>query len=280
MRFAHVAASVAGLALGSAAAASFAADLVTDIGTPDQAEVTTKSGVNYTVGLGLAFAPDYEGSDDYAAVPLWNIRVGNLYSPDTFVQILGPTLRSNLVPDEHWRLGISGRYIPDYDNVDDSRVKDVKSTDATALLGFTFGYDFLAARGQDLALEVDAQYDVAHGNGGILTPRLRWQTPLSPKLIVGAAVSSTWGSEDYMSNRFGITSGDAARSGLDQYNADSGFKDVMLTGSATYRLGESWSLTGLAGYSHLFKQASDSPIVQDRGDDNQFLGGILVNYTF
>ena len=281
MRLAHVAAlTAAGVTFGSVIGTARAVDLVTDLDAPEQAETTTQAGPVYTFGLGAAFAPDYEGSQDYTAVPLWNLRAGNLYHPDTFVQVLGPTLRSNLLPDDHWRLGISGRYQPDYDNVDNDRVQDIKDTDATGLLGLTAGYDFLAERDQTIALELDAQYDVLHGNGGVLTPRLRWQAPLSPRTVVGAAVSTTWGSEDYMGNRFSINAGGAARSGLDEYDADGGFKNALVTGTASYRFAEAWSLTGIVGYSRLFSEASDSPIVDDEGDENQFLGGLLVNYAF
>jgi outer membrane protein len=277
MRLVHAIFAVAGFALGNPASAQ---TVVADIDVPEQAETTTDTGPVYTLGLGIAYAPDYEGSDDYAAVPLWNLRAGNLYHADTYVQVLGPTLRSNLLPDDHWRLGISGRYQPDYDNVDDPRVQDIKDTDAAGLLGLTAGYDFIAGRGQDFAVELDAQYDVLQGNGGILTPRLRWQSMLSQQIALGVSVWTTWGSEDYMGNRFSINSGGAGRSGLDEYDADSGFKNAAVAGSASYRFTESWSLTGILAYSRLFSEAADSPIVEDRGDDNQFLGGLLVNYTF
>lgn len=280
MRLACAALGMIGLAALLPTKDALAADLVAEIDAPQQAESSTGTGVRYTIGLGAAFAPDYEGSNDYAAVPLINLRAGNLYHPETYVQLLGPTLRSNFLPDEHWRLGVSGRYLADYDNVDNSRVQDLKDTDATGLLGVTGGYDFVLDPGSDLAVELDAQYDVLHGNGGILTPRLRWQAPLSPSLLVGAALSTTWASEDYMTNRFSIDGNEAARSGLDEYDADSGFKNAMLTGTLTWRFTGKWSLTGFAAYSRLFSEASDSPIVDDRGDENQMLGGLLVNYTF
>ena len=58
-------------------------DLTTPVETPapETAEPGTKLSV--TVGLGAAFAPDYEGSDNSAFVPLWNLRLGNLYHPET-----------------------------------------------------------------------------------------------------------------------------------------------------------------------------------------------------
>jgi MipA family protein len=281
MRLAYVAVpTLAAFTVWSATDAAQAVDLVTDLDVPEQAETATAGGTVYTLGLGVAFAPDYEGSDDYHAVPLWNLRVGNLYHPDTFLQVLGPTLRSNLLPDDHWRLGVSGRYQPDYDNVDNSQVQDLNETDATGLLGVTVGYDFRAERGRDVAVELDAQYDALHGNGGVLTPRLRWQAPVNEQVVAGASVSMTWGSEDYMGNRFSINAGEAARSGLDEYDADSGVKNALVTGTATYRFAEAWSLTGIVAYSRLFSQASDSPIVDDEGDENQFVGGLLVNYSF
>ena len=279
MRLFHAVTAIAGFALGTVGAS--AQTVLTDIDGPEQAAITTKTGRTYTLGLGIAYAPDYEGSDYYTAVPLWNVRVGNLYHPETFVQVLGPTLRSNLLPDDHWRLGVSGRYQPDYDNVDNSQVQDIKDTEADGLLGVTLGYDFIAERGRDLALEADAQYDVLNGNGGIVTPRLRWQSPLSESLIVNAALSATWGSEDYMGNRFSINSGGAARSGLDEYDADTGFTNARVTGTVTYRFTDAWSLVGLAAVTaELLGDAADSPIVEDQGDDNQFLGALLVNYSF
>jgi outer membrane scaffolding protein for murein synthesis (MipA/OmpV family) len=65
----------------------------------------------FTIGAGAGVRPDYQGSDDYEAVPLWNLRAGDLYHPETFVQLFGPRLTSNLLPHDHWRLGIAGQFI-------------------------------------------------------------------------------------------------------------------------------------------------------------------------
>lgn len=83
-----------------------------------------------------------------------------------------------------------------------------------------------------------------------------------------------------MGNRFSIIAEEAARSGLDGYDADSGFKNAMVTGSVSYRLDDAWTLTALAASGRLFSQAADSPIVDHEGDRNQFLGGLLVSYLF
>jgi outer membrane scaffolding protein for murein synthesis (MipA/OmpV family) len=236
--------------------------------------------VDLTVGLGAAYVPDYEGSDDYKGVPLWNLNVGNLYHPETYVQIIGTTLRSNFLPDDHFQLGIGGRYLADYDNVDDNKVQDLRNTQEALLLGPTLGYDFIAGPQKDLAIELDALYDVEHGNGGVLTPRLRGKMMLAPGLIGEAGVSATWASDDYMSNWFGVNSRDATRAGLDTYNASEGFKDASIGGSLSYIFTPAWSITGIASYTRLLQDAEDSPIVQDQGSENQMMGGLLVNFRF
>jgi outer membrane scaffolding protein for murein synthesis (MipA/OmpV family) len=283
MRTIHMLAGLASACLAGMAGTAMAQplDLATPVETPAPQEPTTaQAGLRLTLGLGAAFAPDYEGSDDYAFVPVWNLRLGNLYHPETFVQLTGLQLRSNLLPSDHWRLGVSGRYLPDYDDVDDDEVEDLEDVDNTLLFGVTLGYDLVSSPQQDLALELDAQYDIAESNGAVLTPRLRWRQPLAQWMVFETSLSATWASEDYMENRFGVSGGDAARSDLDAYDADEGFKNAAVSASLTYRLTTSLSLTGIAAFSQLLDEAEDSPIVDDRGSANQLLGGVLLNYTF
>jgi outer membrane protein len=238
------------------------------------------AGVNFTLGAGVGVAPDYEGSEDYEIVPLWNLRVGNLYHPETFVQVLGPRLRSNFLPSDHWRLGLAGQFIRERDDVENNQVDDLQKVDPSVMLGVIGGYDFFADPQQDLVLEVEARQDVANDNGFLGTLRGLYGSRLSPSWHVSGQVSTTWASEDYMSSYFGIDAADAARSGLDQFNADEGFKDVTFGGTLTYRVLERLSVSGLATYTRLLGDAEDSPVVDDAGDANQLFGGVLVNYTF
>lgn len=237
-------------------------------------------GVSFTLGAGAGIAPDYEGSDDYEAVPLWNLRAGNLYHPETYVQLIGPRLWSNFLPDDHWRLGLAGQFIKERDDVENDQVDDLKSVDASVMLGLIAGYDFLATLQKDLVLEVEGRQDVANDNGFLGTIRGRYGSLFAERWRFDALVATTWASEDYMSSYFGIDAGDAARSGLDRFSADDGFKDVSIAGSLTYRFLERWSVTGLANYTRLIEDAEDSPVVDDAGDENQFFAGALINYRF
>src|SRR4051795_10207936 len=164
----RTAVGVAGLSLGGLAglAAAQQAELPSQIEAPVEAEVpNAKPGLQISLGLGAAYLPDYEGSNDYKATPLWSLRVGNLYDPETYVSLVGTTFRSNFIPSEHWRLGVTARYVKDYDNVEDDEVKNVSSTEKALMVGGTVGYDFLAGLSQAAALEVDGLADALHGIG-------------------------------------------------------------------------------------------------------------------
>jgi outer membrane protein len=237
-------------------------------------------GMNFTLGAGAGAAPDYEGSDDYELVPLWNLRVANLYHPKTFVQVIGPRLRSNFLPSDHWRLGLVGQFIKERDDVENDQVDALEKVDPSVMLGVVGGYDFLADPQQDLALEVEARQDVANDNGFLATLRGTYGSRLTERWRFDASVGSTWASEDYMSSYFGIDAADAARSGLDQFSADEGLKDFSIAGALTYQLFERVSVSALANYTRLIEDAEDSPVVDDAGDENQFFAGALANYRF
>lgn len=232
------------------------------------------------IGLGAGFAPDYEGSDDYAGVPLWNLTLSNLWAPETYASIVGPQLRSNFLAHPNWRLGVSGQYVPERDDVEDDRVDEMDNIDASVLIGVLFGYDLDPSRDSEAVIELDLRHDVAEGNGGLGTLRGRYAARAGANSTFRIELSSTYASEDYMSEYFGVSDNNAARSGLDPFDADDGFKDVSIGVSWNYNLTSNWIVTGTAAYSRLLEDAADSPVVDDRGDANQLFVGALINYKF
>ena len=233
---------------------------------------------DFTVGVGVGVAPEYEGSDDYRLVPTWLFAADDLYHPDTHVTLAGPILRSNFVPHPNLRAGLSGQYIPERNDVEDDDVDEMRSVDAAFLLGGIFGWDFLSAPNIEFAALVDLRYDVASNNGYLITPRLSYANKVSDRMSVGAELFSNYASEDYMDEYFDVSAGDAARSGLDTFDADAGFKDVGISGSVNYRFAEQWSVSLLGGFTRLLGDAEDSPVVDDAGNANQLFLGLTLNY--
>ena len=235
---------------------------------------------DYTVGLGAGVAPDYEGSDDYKLVPLWNLRASNLYHPDTYVQVLATKATSNLLPSENWRLGPMLQYIPERDDVEDNRVDDLSHVDASVMVGVIGGYDFKLPERTVAGIELEARQDVSGGNGYLATLRGTYRAPLGDRTRFNGGIESTYASEDYMSSYFGINAKNAQRSNLDKFNANAGIKDVGLSASLTYDMFDNFTLTGIGRYNLLVDDAADSPIVDDRGSEHQFFAGVLIGYRF
>jgi outer membrane protein len=235
---------------------------------------------NFTIGAGGAYVMDYEGSNDYEPVPVWNLRVGNLYDPNTYISVRGLRLESNLLPSENFRLGPVARYLPDYDHVDDDAVEDLERPATAVHAGLLAGYEFTDERHIRYGIELEATYDVLHGNGAIVTPRAKIRLPLAQNTFLSASIGASWASADYMSNRFGISDADAARSGLQPFDADAGFKDAGIDLGLTYAFDKHWSLTTGGSYQHMLGDAADSPIVDERGDDDGFRASAVVNYRF
>lgn len=48
----------------------------------------------------------------------------------------------------------------------------------------------------------------------------------------------------------------------------------------SFRPWQHWGFMGLVSYKRLLDDAEDSPVVDDEGDENQLMGGILVTYSF
>ena len=248
---------------------------VSDIGEEQDAG----SGTRWTLGLGALAYPEYQGSSDYKAAPLWNIRAQNLYHPNTYVQLLGPILTSNLIPDSHFRFGPMAQYIAKRGSVENNKVDDMQNVDPSFMLGAIAGYDFTFGEGRVLALDALGRQDVANGNGFLGTLQATYKAPIGEHWRLTFGPTTTWASDDYMQAYFGVDSRDAAQSGLDRYNADAGFKDVGANASVTYLITPHWGVTGIAAYRRLVGDAEDSPVT-DEGSANQWYGGILFNYLF
>jgi len=227
------------------------------------------------IGGGVGAAPDYEGSDDYEAVPLpfASVRWAN----GRFVELVGNTLRANLISDSAWSFGPILQYIPERDDVDSDAVDAMKKVDTSVMVG-VFG----SVKLDDWYVRIHGIQDMADGNDGLLVQiggGYNWF--YSDIFSMKFDVFSTYASEEYMEAYFEVDAQDSARSGLRQYTkVDEGIKDVGLAINANCHPYENWSFKGTISYKKLLGDAEDSPVVDDEGDSNQFLAGVMVVYHF
>ena len=223
--------------------------------------------------LGGAALPDYEGSEDYAPAPF---AAGKLAYDDYYIETRGLGLRANLVPGGllpvDFEFGPSISYRGGRDDVDNDRVDDLRDIDGTIEMGAfaKVSTDAGWLADDEIGFEVEFLTDVGgEHDGTTITFGPSYSFFPAEKWRLGVDLAATWASGNYTDTYFGIDARDAARSGLDAYDADGGIKDVGLSVNVLYQWNEHWGVTGMAGISQLVGDAADSPIVEDEGNATQ-----------
>ncbi len=238
-------------------------------------ELDAAKGVHTIVGLGPAAVPDYEGSNDYELAPLPFAHVQ--WNSGKYISLFGPILRVNLLADRKWNFGPLLIYRPERDDVNDNQVDELKDVDAAVELGLFCKYNI-----EHWSFLLQGGVDVADGHDGfVLTAGAMYTHPFNRSMKATLGAMTSYANDDYMEAYFEIDRKDAERSGLPQYSADSGIKDVTVPFVLHYQPQSSdWGLMGIAIYKRLVDDAKNSPVTDDEGDADQFIGGVMVTYRF
>lgn len=227
----------------------------------------------FSLGAGVGAAPDYEGSDDYEAVP---IILARAQQGHRYLDLVGTTLRANLIGSPVFSAGPVINYRGERDDVESDAVDDLDNVDEAIELGAFLGFTY-----QGMLARISVTQDVNDAHEGMLVELVGgYQARFSPTLALTTTVTGTWADDDYMDTYFGIDDGDAAASGLDEFEAEEGFKDVGVGLRLAWGGGTGWGMTGIASYKRLLNDAEDSPVVDDVGDENQLFAGVAVTYGF
>ena len=231
----------------------------------------------YSIGGGVAFAPDYEGSSDYtsALIPFGNAKFDN----GMYVRLEGPYARANLIPSSwvSWlEAGPSYQYRSSRARVDNDQVSALKNiSDANELGAFVgINYENWYARLEYLGDTGDAHEgwttELKGGYNWIIAPKWRM-------LISGRA---TYANSDYMDTYFGVNPDNVLSSGLPFYEADSGIKDAGIELRLQWNFWNRFSALGIFDYVRLLNDADESSPVTDEGSANQVVGGLMLLYSF
>lgn len=253
----------------------------------------TDFGDRITVGVGAAYLPDYEGSNNYrfapapvaiGAIDRFNFSlIGNRLSVDLIRDRPGSDIDFQLGPLAVLDLNRRSRT-----SSDDPRIRALGGVGTALELG---GYAGIGKTGiitspyDKLSVSLSYRYDVTNvHNSGLLQPSINYLTPLSRKAAVGLFASAEHAGQGYATTYFTVTPGGSAASGLPVYYARSGWKDVSVGGLATVSLTgdllHGFKLVGGGTYTRLMNDFGDSPIVRIAGSRNQWIGALGVAYTF
>jgi len=231
-----------------------------------------------SLGAGAMYRPDYEGSDDYETkgLPMFAISYRDI------VVLRGPSLTVDLFQlsdselAEHLSFGPVAKFDSGREVDDNPILRNLGDIDKGALAGAFISYELgsvglqltvvqdVTSRHEGLIAEIEAGY------GFMLASRVRAQFD----------ISTTWSNDDYTQAYFGITPDQARASGLRQFTAQGGMKDVGASASLHYLMTQHWRVTGRLSYRRLLGDAADSPLVLDEGSENQASAALLVSYQF
>jgi outer membrane protein len=243
--------------------------------------VVTSVESNY-IALGAGFAPDYYGSDDYTfgGGPAFRFEFGDHRN----IEVIGNYATMNLINHDALRFGPMALYrFGRDDDIDDRVVGRMKEIDNTLELGAFISYNWFIDNDirHRFKIGLDIAHDVTGEHEGLVgTTYARYWAPVSKAIDVGIGGTLQYGGDEYANTYFGVDAADSAASGLPRFNADGGIVAYKITPAAVLHLSENWHVGVGVQYSHLVGDPSDSPVVSIEGDENQFIGGLAVAYSW
>ncbi len=233
----------------------------------------TPEETNLSLGVGPEYSPDYYGSDDYelTADPAAYVRFKN------FVFLDDDGADFALVGFSNFRFGPTLRVVGRRDEDDNPALNGLGDVGHTFEFGGFAGATFV----DRYSVKFKVRHAIATGHRGLIvdanaTALLFRVGPVSTSL----SAQASWIGNDYADAYFSITPDQSLRSGLPQYEADRGFRDIGGSFNAYINIAKRWSLNPYVSYKYIFDQYADTPIIGDFGARTQYSVGFHVMREF
>ena len=261
-----------------------------EVSGPVERPETVFDGDWVSVGIGAAYSPSYDGSDDYV-VSVLPIVQGSVGGVDFNPRPGG--LAVDFIPDAEdgpgLDLGVAARIRRSRaSQIKDPVVKSLGELDTAIEVGPTAGISLPALLNpyDSLSFNVDVRWDVAGAHDGmVIDPSVTYFTPLSRGAIASLTLGAEYADDSYSDYYFSVDAAGSAVSGLPQFQADGGFTKASATMLLGYDLdGDATNgglaLVGIGGYSRMLGDAKNTPFTSIRGDADQWFVAVGVGYTF
>ncbi|UXY16906.1 MipA/OmpV family protein [Chitiniphilus purpureus] len=249
---------------------------------PQEAGFTAATGnffkeAEYTLGAGVAYGPNYAGSDDYDVGPALNFR---MVSPTGFYLDLQEGLGWQTQLDNGFSFGLGlgydgGRAESDEDLGSGSdRLKGMGDVDGSLLATAMVGYAITPST------VVSVSFDQALTNterGLTWSVQLGHEFELSESDSIGLGAGVHLGNAKYNQTYFGVTDAQSRTSRFKAYKAESGINSYSFGVSWTHRFNKTWSTELAAGAVRYAGEAEDSPLVEEK---TNYQAALLLNYSF
>ncbi|MET0240938.1 MAG: MipA/OmpV family protein [Sphingobium sp.] len=254
-------------------------------------EPTVFDGDFLTVGAGVAIGPSYEGSDDYSVFPAPAVagRVGGIgvnprpagIALDFINDPKGSKISFQAGPAFRLRFSRNTK-------VKDAVVEALGKRDVAVEVGGNVGFSINRVTNpyDSLTFGIDVRKDVAGAHEGwVIAPTATFQTPVSRGAFAALTVSAEHVDNKFARYYFSVSPEESLASGLRQYTARKGWKNVSAGLIGAVDLDGDLTNGGFAvfvagNYARLLGNFERAPIVDDRGSPNQWTGAIGIGYTF
>ncbi len=287
----------AAVMLGATAVPAFAQDApapAAPASADSNADLAARlNGDSVTVGIGGAYLPDYEGSNEYRLAPgpvaIGSIKgfaftvVGNRASVDLIPNRPGQKIDLQFGP-----IGVLNFNRSALSTIDDVRVRALGKRSTAIELG---GYVGIGKTGiitspyDKLSLSLSYRQGVSGAHRSYTwQPTVTYLTPLSRKAAAGLIATAQYSGQGFADTYFSISPSQSIASGLPAFNARKGWRNYSVGGFVTYSLTgdllQGFKLVAGGTYSRQLGDFSYSPIVRIAGTPNQWIGAVGVAYTF
>lgn len=233
----------------------------------------TPETTDLSVGVGPVYRPDYFGSDDF------ELRA----DPEVYVKFRNFVFLDNDGADlalfgfSGFSFGPSIRLVGDRDESENPDLIGLGDIDPTFEVG-----GFAATKFVDRFLvRAKVRKGVVGGHRGISVDATGTVLLFRVgRLSTSVSGTATWIGERYADTFFSITPEQSLASGLPEYDADRGLRDVGGSFNAYINIGKRWSLNPYASYRYIFDGIADTPIIDQLGDRNQYTVGFHLMRQF
>ncbi len=228
-----------------------------------------------SIGAEVLTAPDYEGARDYLieASPL--ISLGKAGSARRFSS-RNDNISLGFIDTGNFRAGPTGKFLfgrDAGDSADLAGLDPVRWGGEIGAFAEFYPTDFLRLRGE-------VRHGIRSHDGIVADFAADAFTDVTSTIRLSGGPRLSFASSDYFDAYYGVTPAESAASGLAIYDPSGGVRSIGLGGAVTWKATEKATTSLFAEYSRLMGPAADSSLVNQRGDENQFLLGISATYRF
>lgn len=239
-----------------------------------------------SAGAGLILAPAFTGARDYSFFAVPDIRVA--YKDEFFANVrdgigyavirrdglfIGPVATYTFSRKEK-----NGGTIFQLAGSRNNALQGMGDVPGTVSLGAFAEYNLKQYR-----FKLQVNQGVTGHEGLFAEAKVNYSGVITyngPPLIYSFGPNIKFGNSTHTNAYWGVTSEQAARSGLEQYRAAAGILSYGVGGFALLPVTKTISVSLFAGYDRLASPVTNSPLVQVRGSVNQVATGLSLSYGF